>query len=173
MTRQTPSILVLLALLLAPGCGRTPVAPAALPIYFTCDVDGRLEPCGCFQGQFGGLTRLKTVLDFVPGAGQALRFDVGNAIAGPQDFQRIQYDYLLRAFGLMKFDALNVGRREAELSLAQLNELKRKSPVPIISANLLDQKTGPKILNINCWNEWTEGSYIEPNTVVARIIPNP
>jgi hypothetical protein len=33
----------------------------------------------------------------------------------------------------------------------------------IAKQRLLANPNGPRMLNINCWNEWTEGSYLEPN----------
>ena len=140
-------VLLFLAFIYCGGCGskkaRTPID---LPIYFTCDTRGRLEPCGCFEGQFGGLTRLKTVLD-ADASTNDLRVDVGDAIAGREDYDLIEYRYLLRAFAAMKFDALNIGHREARLSAAQLHDLKGSSPVPIVSANLLDKSTGKPIFD--------------------------
>lgn len=35
----------------------------------------------------------------------------------------------------------------------------------ITKQRLLARQDGPRIFNINCWNEWTEGSYLEPDTV--------
>ena len=125
-----------MALALA-ACGRTAPKPHDLTIQFTGDVHGRLVPCGCFTGQFGGLTRIATMFRETDG----LRVDVGDAIGGPADYQRIEHRYLARAFGQMKFEALNVGHREAQLSAAQLRELRAQSAVPLISANLLDATT--------------------------------
>jgi hypothetical protein len=40
-----------------------------------------------------------------------------------------------------------------------------REALEIVHRRLLAQPTGPRILTINSWNEWTEGSYIEPDTV--------
>jgi len=40
-----------------------------------------------------------------------------------------------------------------------------KTALQMTKDKLLSDPDGPRILNINCWNEWTEGSYLEPDTV--------
>ncbi len=124
------------------GCGpRGPMGNVPLTLYFSCDTDGRIEPCGCFTGQHGGLTRLKTYLSQQT-APQPVLVDVGNALEGPADFQQIKYRYVQRAFAGMGYSALNVGAREAQLSLTELRALKAAAPVPMLSANLLDARSG-------------------------------
>ena len=118
--------------------------PQALNFLFTCDVRGRLVPCGCFTGQLGGLTRIATL--FGPGnATDEIRVDVGDALAGSADYERIQYDSIQQAFAQLGYEALNVGHREAQLSAAQLRALQTSAPVPMLSANLLDRTTGAPI----------------------------
>jgi len=117
-----------------------------LTIHFTCDSFGRLEPCGCFTGQHGGLTRLKTWLDLNEQPGNSLKLDVGGAIAGAQDYDLIQYKYLTRAYESMDYSALNIGGREAAIPAAQLSALAKQSPVPLISASLVDAESNALIL---------------------------
>ncbi len=128
------------------GCGESLPPALDLPVYFTCDTRGRLEPCGCFAGQFGGLTRFKTVLD-AETATNSLRLDVGDAIGGHEDFDFMEYRYVFRAFGAMNYDALNIGGREAQFTAAQLREVKRTSPVPVLGANLMDKVTHQPIFD--------------------------
>lgn len=115
-------------------------------IFFTCDVDGRIEPCGCFSGQMGGLTKIKTMINKSQTENQLI-FDIGDAIAGQEDYHVIQYDYMMKAFQSINFNALNIGHREALLPLSSLNKLKQLSnekSLPILSANLrtkVNQKT--------------------------------
>src|ERR1700722_443637 len=68
----------------------------SLSFLFTCDVNGRLVPCGCFSGQLGGLTRIATL--FGKGAEpDSIKVDVGDALAGIADYEVIQYRYIQQA----------------------------------------------------------------------------
>ncbi len=121
-----------------------PSAPAlpptvAIDLWFTSDTSGRIEPCGCFAGQYGGLTRISTTLSKKPPGG--LKFEIGNALAGPEDYHILQFRHLLQAQGKIGYDALNLGSREASLPAATLRSLARNSPVPLLSANVLDATT--------------------------------
>lgn len=40
-----------------------------------------------------------------------------------------------------------------------------RTALEMAKKRLESQPGGPHILNINCWNEWTEGSYLEPDMV--------
>ncbi|HZQ47159.1 MAG TPA: hypothetical protein VFC07_09115, partial [Verrucomicrobiae bacterium] len=142
MKRQ-PAVLICAGVLMAAagwlaGCGKQAVTePADVTVCFVSDTRGRLVPCGCFSGQYGGLTRLKTALDGTKGA-NPIRVDVGDAMRGVEDYNLIEYRYMLQAYAAMGFDALNLGQREAQLSAERLRLLRKESPVTMISANLLD-----------------------------------
>ncbi len=146
-TVKKPLAIILPVLLLAGGLAailmRSPDTvrnAEALTVYFTCDTHGRLEPCGCFTGQYGGLTRLDTWLGHHRAPGTLL-VDVGGAIAGREDYHLIQYRYVLKACGRMGFHAMNLGGAEAELDANTLRELAATSPVPLVSASLVDAAT--------------------------------
>jgi len=120
--------------------------PRDVTIYFTCDLRGRLVPCGCFTGQMGGLTRIATMV----GEGKRenlLKVDVGDALEGPADYERIEYRYILDALAALGYDAANLGHREAQLSAAQLRELKAATHIPLLAANLLDAQTRAPIFD--------------------------
>lgn len=40
-----------------------------------------------------------------------------------------------------------------------------RAALEMAKQRLLAEPNGLRILNLNCWNEWTEGSYLEPDTV--------
>jgi hypothetical protein len=128
------------------GSPAKPTVAQKLTIHFTCDTSGRLEPCGCFTGQHGGLTRLMSWLEARPERHDTLKFDVGGALAGVNDYDLIQYRYLARAYREMGFAALNMGAAEAAIPAKTLASLPTTSAVPMVSASLVDATTRKEIL---------------------------
>ena len=111
-----------------------------IPVYFTCDTHGRLEPCGCFTGQFGGLTRAHSWLR-ERRAPDSLLVDVGGSIVGREDYHVIQYGYILDAYHRMGYQSLNLGAKEAELDADTIRKAAARSKVPLLSGSLVDAGT--------------------------------
>jgi hypothetical protein len=131
------------------GCSKPPAAhsppPAEITFYWTSEAHGRLEPCGCFSGQHGGLTRISAFLQSPGAARRPLLADIGNAITGTADYQVIQYRYMQQAFASMQYAALNMGEREAQLPAEALKKIRDASAAPMISANLIERAGGQRI----------------------------
>ena len=128
------------------GCGHSSGPRAErLTFFFTAQTHGRLTPCGCFTGQYGGITRLKSALQEDPSS--RLGLDVGDALEGAEDYHLLKYRQVVQAYSTMNYVALNVGHREASLSATALRQLAKDSPVPLLSANLLDRATGRPLLS--------------------------
>ena len=115
-----------------------------IAIWLTGDIRGRLVPCGCFTGQLGGLTRIATLVKTKP-PDASLKVDIGDALEGTADYERIKLGYIHRAFGQLAYDAANLGHREAALTVQQLRDLAAASPVPLLGANLVDAATGQPV----------------------------
>ena len=138
---KTTFLLSLLLLLFS--CSDDKGRKSDVSVIFTCDTQGRIEPCGCFTGQYGGLSRISTFIkDF--DSDIIVRVDAGDSAPGNQDYDLIQYKYVLQAFTKMKFDALNCGLREASIDCESLKKFaQRENQTPLISANLLKENDEP------------------------------
>ena len=44
-----------------------------------------------------------------------------------------------------------------------------KKVLEMTKERLLADPNGPRALTINCWNEWTEGSCLEPDTLYGMV----
>ena len=136
-------IFLFVALLSLMSC-KDEIRDKDINVVFTCDTQGRLEPCGCFTGQYGGLARIANKSSEFSNA-NTLRFDVGDALPGHEDFNLIYYSYVQQAFKMMNFDAMNIGEQEAKLNIDQLRSIDQNAGPPLISANLLDAASGKAI----------------------------
>ncbi|MEN9361557.1 MAG: hypothetical protein RL095_3092 [Verrucomicrobiota bacterium] len=124
---------LLLALFLA-ACGER--KETSLSLLLSCDTEGRLEPCGCFDGQLGGIARISTLAAGMKPAEIPLRLDAGNFHPGTTDYEKLLLPFVLKAYQHAGFDALNAGCREARLGADELRQIASQFP-QMISANLL------------------------------------
>jgi 2',3'-cyclic-nucleotide 2'-phosphodiesterase (5'-nucleotidase family) len=138
------------------GCASTPKTaqrPTKLDIVYTANLGGKLDTCGCKKNPLGGLPRKMNYM-------QRLRSQKSHPIlvdSGDMLFEDIKVHPLLReqfifrgyqavqGFNALGTDVYVVGERDFAAGLAVLKELLSYATFPVISANLVDAKSGNRL----------------------------
>ena len=133
-----PLALALLFLALA-----GPAGAKTLAVLSTSDAVGKLTPCGCHTPK-GGFARIASVADSSRlKYGDVLLVDAGDfAPEAANPIEEARIDFQFRIMELIGYDAIGVGERELNFGYARLKALAASSKVPVLSANLVDRKTG-------------------------------
>ena len=120
-------------------------------IYFSTEVTGYVEPCGCTTKPLGGVQRLATVIR--RGNDNRALVDAGNLLfpsKGLDDITREQHrlkaQILARAYRQLGAVALNVGPSDLYGGMELLAELQQDGATPFVSANVRPaSEPGPTI----------------------------
>ncbi len=110
-------------------------------ILYTGNTQSYLEPCGCYQGQSGGIARRATLIERIRSKGiTPLVLDAGNLFDGKTPIDRLRNEAYLKAMNEIGYDAVGMSVSDlkfgAELFKSQMNQIH----FPFISAKL--QLTG-------------------------------
>ncbi len=145
-----------LAILVITGCtngnSRTIPGPQRLVIEVTGNVAGTVEPCGCYEGQLGGLAKRAWITSESRRLNPDgyLLLDYGNLLFPAQpsngfdSAQRLLRARLLaQGTAKLKLDAYNLSVPDFEQGQGAAIQLLRAGGVPIVSANLQDSGGRP------------------------------
>ncbi len=116
-------------------------APAAygkeqvLNIIYTGSLQGELEPCGCSpKTDFGGLARLSGYIkENKKGLSPYLLVDAGNFSSEDTPQGRLKTETLLKAYGIIGYDAVAFGKREAVLPADFLLPVSHKYKIKVVA----------------------------------------
>ena len=121
-----------------------------LTLIYSSNTLGEVVPCGCIEtGNAGGISRRSHYINTVKDEGKkVLLLDGGDALAIGQPGNererqkaRKRAEFILKLYGKMGYDAVNIGDTDLVLGLQYLRTLQKHSPVPLLSTNLKDKKT--------------------------------
>ncbi len=138
---MTGVFLIIISVLFLLSC--SPKKPTGiLQIFFTGNMAGNFEPCGCKIPK-GGVARRATFMEKqrIEGA-RELRIDVGNFTDLKADIGGITTDCIAHSFKLLDYHVVGVSRRELSFDIAQMQRLENEYNLPLVSANVLHPITG-------------------------------
>lgn len=122
----------------------------SLTIGLTSNWMGEVDPCGCLRNPLGGLARLATYWERIREARtHTLLVDAGGTLLSsvlarherPGEIGPRTALYA-KVFKFLGYRAMNVGIADLALGLSKLRAFERDAGLLLLSANLLDAKTG-------------------------------
>jgi len=138
MTHLRP-IALLLGVALTVACatiGRMAPAEAPPRLLFMGHIEGYVEPCGCSEGQLGGVARRAELLHRLRAApGATLLVDAGNRLIAAGRSGEIQAATLALAAEAAGVAAINLGEDERRLGADFLSRIEPARRLPWVRAN--------------------------------------
>jgi len=106
-----------------------------LNIVYTGGVNGELEPCGCSPtSDFGGVARRAGYLaENRKTLSPHILIDAGNFLDWDSQQGRLKAEAMLKAFSIMKYDAVGFLKIEKEFPNSFFSGLLKKNKIPVIS----------------------------------------
>ncbi len=164
MRPASNTIFIVAAFCLAGACKNGDRAPAAAmgasasawtpsrtaELFFTTELGGYIEPCGCTSEPLGGLQRLATVV--AASKVEHGLVDAGNLLfpnkldALTREQHLLKSHIMARAYRRMGAIALNVAPADLQAGAEHLLMLQQEGAVPLVSANVRAKaKSGPSV----------------------------
>jgi len=109
----------------------------SLLIVFSGEENGNLEPCGCYEGQIGGISRRYTLIDsFRKKKDVILPVSLGDLPKNVGRQDEIKMEIFCRAIGEMDYVLHNLGEKDIEIGPQLLNYLSHTSKTVLLSSNV-------------------------------------
>ena len=109
----------------------------SLLIVFSGEETGNLEPCGCYEGQIGGISRRYTFIDsFRKKKDVILPVSLGDLPKSSGRQEEIKMEIFCRAIGEMGYILHNLGEKDIEIGPQLLNYLSHTSKTVLLSSNV-------------------------------------
>jgi len=142
--------LLCLPVLPATGCSRKFLKSDGITVFFSNDIRGEFENCGCADVQLGGLSRKAQLLRLqARKTPDMLRLDAGNLFFSKQPahgFEAREFllkaGYIISAYNAMGCDALNISDGDLLLGMPAIRDLRSKAAFPFVSSNILERDSG-------------------------------
>ena len=119
--------------------------PSVLALVYSGNRRSQIGPCGCVSKQLGGIDKEGRLGELLKEKNvPTVKVDAGGYLKDVfTEFEVARTKAILRAWGLMGFNAVNVAYTDLGFGVKTLKETAEAANVPLVSANIVDANGDP------------------------------